>query len=90
MIDQQSPEDLLEFPCQFQFKALGVAGEDFKQKILFAVGQHAAVAQDAVHCRPSAKGNYQSVSVLLNLHSYRQLTAIYAAMRQVPGLKMLL
>jgi putative lipoic acid-binding regulatory protein len=90
MTDQHRPEDLLEFPCQYQFKALGVAGEDFKMNILHAIGQHAKVAQDAVRCRPSGKGNYQSVSVLLTLHSYQQLTDIYAEMRKVPALKMLL
>jgi len=90
MADPPKPEDLLEFPCHYQFKAVGQAGESFRQAIVAAVERHAAVSQDAVRCRPSGKGNYQAVSVLVTLHSYQQLTSIYADMRQVPGLKLLL
>ena len=84
------PENLLEFPCHFQFKALGLSGDDFQQGIFAAVGKHVAVSEDALRCRPSGKGTYQAVSVLVTLHNYEQLTSIYAEMRQVKGLKLLL
>jgi putative lipoic acid-binding regulatory protein len=90
MADKQRPEDLLEFPCQYQFKALGMAGEVFAEAILRAIRQHAAVASDSICSRPSSKGSYQSVSVLVTLHSFQQLENIYAEMRKVPELKMLL
>ncbi len=84
------PKDLLEFPCQYQFKAMGLAGDCFSQAIVAAVDKHVSVPQDAVRCRPSGKGTYQAVSVLVTLYNYEQLTAIYAEMRQVDDLKMLL
>lgn len=84
------PKDLLTFPCHFQFKAMGVAGDHFKNAIVAAVNKYAVVAQDAVKNRPSGKGTYQSVSVLVTLHTYEQLTSIYAEMRLVSGLKLLL
>jgi len=90
MTDKGNPEDLLEFPCHYQFKAVGVAGEPFKNAIVAAASQHVSVSADAVCSRPSGKGTYQSVSVMVTLHSYQQLTCIYAEMRQVEGLKMLL
>ncbi len=83
-------EDLLDFPCHYQFKAMGLAGDRFRQAIVAAVEQHVVVAEDAIKCRLSGKGRYQSVSVLATLHDYDQLTAIYAALRQVDDLKMLL
>ncbi|MBN1956611.1 MAG: DUF493 domain-containing protein [Desulfuromonadales bacterium] len=83
------PQDLLEFPCQYQFKAVGLAGERFRRAIIAAVAKYAAISQDAVLSRPSGKGTYQSVSVLVTLHSFQQLTDIYAEMRVVPDLKML-
>ncbi|WP_321390846.1 DUF493 domain-containing protein [uncultured Desulfuromusa sp.] len=82
--------DLIEFPCHYQFKAVGLAGTDFREAIIAAVDKHATVSEDAVLSRPSGKGTYQSVSILVTLHSYEQLTAIYAEMRRVNGLKMLL
>ncbi|MDA3903695.1 MAG: DUF493 domain-containing protein [Desulfuromusa sp.] len=84
------PKDLLEFPCLFQFKAMGLAGDTFKHAIVAAASKYVVVAQDAVKCRPSGKGTYQSVSVLVTLLNYEQLTSIYAEMRLVAGLKMLL
>ncbi len=83
-------KDLLDFPCDYQFKAVGLAGDSFKQAVVVAVGKHVDVSQDAVHCRPSGKGTYQSVSVLVTLYNYEQLTDIYAEIRQVKNLKMLL
>ncbi len=89
-MDKTDPQNLLEFPCHYQFKAMGIAGDYFKDAIVAAVDKHVAVPQDAVRCRPSGKGTYQAVSVLVTLYNYGQLTDIYAAMRQVDGLKMLL
>lgn len=90
MTEKGTPEDLLEFPCDYLFKALGVADEAFKQAIIAAVKQHVPVSVDSIRSRPSGKGKYQSVSILVRLYNYGQLTSVYAEMRQVEGLKMLL
>lgn len=90
MMDKQNPEDLLEFPCHYQFKSVGVTGDSFQQAVVAAIGQHVTVATDSVRSKPSGKGNYQSVSVLVTLYSYQQLTSIYAELRKIKGLKMLL
>ncbi len=90
MTNKQRPEDLLEFPCRYQFKALGAAGNTFEKAILHAISKHASVAPDAAGSRPSGKGNYQSVSVSVTLHSFQQLENIYTEIRKVSELKMLL
>ncbi|MCK4621235.1 MAG: DUF493 domain-containing protein [Desulfuromonadales bacterium] len=90
MTQKSNPEDLLAFPCHYQFKALGVAGDRFKQAIVTAVAKHVPVGTDAVRSRPSGKGTYQSVSVQVTLQNYQQLTSIYAEMHQIADLKMLL
>ncbi len=84
------PEKLIEFPCDYQFKAVGTAGTSFSSEIIAAVEKYVAVAEAAVCCRPSGKGNYQSVTVQVTLHSYEQMTDIYTEMRHVPGMKLLL
>ena len=90
MTELSGPEELLDFPCQFTFKALGVGSELFSLEIIQAVSCYAIVHQDAIQIRPSGKGDYQSVSIIVNLENYKQLTDIYAEMRNVSGLKMLL
>ena len=83
-------KDLIDFPCDYQFKAIGLAGDSFSAGIVDAAEKIVPVPAGAVKCSPSSNGRYQSVSLLLPLHNYQQLTEIYAAMRQVAGLKMLL
>ena len=83
-------KDLIDFPCHYQFKAIGVADASFRAGIIAAASKIIPVPEDAVKSCPSGKGSYQSVSILLTLHNYQQLTDIYAEMRQVDGLKMLL
>ncbi len=89
-METSDPRDLLEFPCHYQFKAMGLAGDEFKQAIVTSITNHATVTADAVKSRPSGKGTYQAVSVLVTLHNYEQLTAIYADIKLVAGLKMLI
>ena len=90
MTEQRNPEDLLDFPCHYQFKALGTAGIAFQAAVVTAIEEHVQVNRDAVKSRLSGKGNYQSVSVLVTLQGYAQLKSIYAELRQIPGLKTLL
>ena len=86
----KDPSELLEFPCHYQFKAVGVSGDDFHQKIISAVQKHVSVGSDNIKRRPSSNGNYQSITIFVTLHNYEQLTAIYQGMKTVSGLKMLL
>jgi hypothetical protein len=89
-MESNDPRNLLDFPCYYQFKAMGLSGDTFRHAIVAAAGKYVVVTEDAVKFRPSGKGTYQSVSVLVTLHNYEQLTSIYAEMRLVAGLKMLL
>lgn len=90
MDEKHNPEDLIEFPCHYQFKAVGQSGPEFEQAVIAAVKKYSDLSLDAVNVRPSSKGSYQSVSLLTTLHSYKQLTDIYAELKKVSGLKMLL
>jgi putative lipoic acid-binding regulatory protein len=85
-----NPEELLEFPCEYQFKVIGAAGDDFRHAVVTTVDSHSPVVTDAIKCRPSAQGKYQSVSILVTLHNYQQLTRIYADLKQLADVKMLL
>lgn len=87
---KQDPSQLIEFPCHYQFKAVGICGDQFHRDIVAAVEKFVQVSADNVKSRPSGNGNYQAVTVFVTLHSYDQLTAIYGAMKQISGLKMLL
>ncbi len=86
----KDPRDLLEFPCDYQFKAIGAAGERFRRDVCTVVSRHADAANEAVNWQESRHGNYQSVSLRVTLQSYEQMTLIYAELKTLDGLKMLL
>ncbi|MDH3454473.1 MAG: DUF493 domain-containing protein [Desulfuromonadales bacterium] len=87
-----SPQELIEFPCHFEFKAFGPGGEDsrFGDQVLAAVSTVVQASRQAMRTRPSSGGKYQCVSVLVTLQSRPQLEAVYAALREIDDLKYLL
>lgn len=90
MSEQSTPEDLMAFPCHYQFKAIGQGGDRFCREVIEAIELHAPVPTDAVRSQASRHGTYQSISVMLIVNNTKQLTDIYAELKKVPGLKMLL
>ncbi len=90
MTKRHDPESLIDFPCHYQFKAIGNGGETFRRDVVQAVSVHVPVSRDSVRAQPSRLGNYQSVSVVLTIHNAAQLKDIYSELNKVSGLKMLL
>ncbi|MGI9302010.1 MAG: YbeD family protein [Gammaproteobacteria bacterium] len=71
-------ERLLEFPCRFPIKAIGLADADFRDRVAAIVAGHAAdFDQQAVTVAPSRNGKYVSVTVVIEATSQAQLDAIY-------------
>ena len=85
-------EELLTFPCHFEYKAFGLADEDggFHDQVRLAVSSVVPVSRQEMRVRASSGGRYQCVSVLVTLQSRVQLEAVYTALRQIDGLKYLL
>ncbi len=74
-----SEEDtLLEFPCDFSIKAMGLATPDFDALVVEIVRRHAPdLGEGAVQCRASKEGKYLSVTVTITATSKQQLDSIY-------------
>jgi len=86
------PEELLNFPCDHVFKAFGPndGTESFVAEVRSAVAQEVPISESAITVRPSSKGAYLCVSVVVRVGTFEQLSRIYASLRQVEGLKYLL
>lgn len=85
-----APDLLLDFPCNYEFKAFGLAEDAFREAVKTAVGRIVPVSDDALKVRLSSGGRYQSVSIYVQLHNSSQLKQIYDCLRGVEGLKYLL
>ena len=74
-------ETLLEFPCRFPIKAMGLAAADFDMLVVGIVRRHAPdLKESAVQSRSSRGGKYLSVTVTIEATSKDQLDAIYQAL----------
>ncbi len=89
-MSDESPLDLLEFPCDYEFKAFGPNDAAFTVAVKEAVGRVQAVSRHALRERASRQGTYRCVTVLVRLQSRDQLEAIYRALRGIEGLRYLL
>ena len=92
MIPSDSSQELIKFPCHFEFKAFGPGGEGscFFRHVESAVDNVVNVSRQAMKTRPSSAGKYQCVSVLVSLQNRTQMEEVYAELRKIDGLKYLL
>ncbi len=71
-------ETLLEFPCQFPIKAMGLAADDFDALVVGIIRRHVPdLGEGAVKSRASSNGKYVSVTVTITAESKDQLDRIY-------------
>lgn len=82
--------ELLEWPCDYTFKAFGPNDGVFPETVYKAVCAVVPVSLDGVRTRLSREGTYVCTSVLVRLHNADQLKAIYDEIKQVTNLKFLL
>ncbi len=74
-----TPQDsIIDFPCDFPVKAMGLAGDELHATVLEIIRRHAPDTRDeAIKSRPSSGGKYLSVTVVVRATSQAQLDAIY-------------
>lgn len=78
-------ESLIEFPCHFPVKAMGLASDDFDVLIAGIVYKHVDdLSEDAVKSRASKSGKYISVTVTFEATSKAQLDKIYQELSDHP------
>ena len=69
---------LLEFPCQFPIKIMGLAGPDFDVLVVEIVRRHVTDLDDnAVRANRSREGKYVALTITVEAHSQSQLDALY-------------
>ena len=82
---------LLEFPCDFPIKIMGKREDGFAQAVLETVLRHAPdFDAAAIEMRPSAKGNYLSLTCTIRAVSREQLDALYRELSVHPLVKVVL
>ncbi len=76
--DITSDETLMEFPCEFSVKAMGLNSPGFEETVVQIVRRHcSALNEGCSRTRPSKNGKWVSVTVTMIATSKAQLDAIY-------------
>ena len=84
MADEEQPS-LLEFPCDFPLKIIGLQQPGYAQSVLAIVQKHAPDYDGAnMEMRPSSKGKYLSLTCTIRATSRMQLDGLYQALCDHP------
>lgn len=71
-------DELFNFPCDFPIKIMGRCDCELETLIVQIINRHVEdLSENAVTTRPSAKGNFISVTVIVKATSREQLDNIY-------------
>ena len=82
-------DELLEFPCFQTFKVMGVAHDDLPQHVVVCLQEHAP-GDYTPTVKPSAKGNYHSVSVSVRVTSKEHMETIYTELAKLELVRVVL
>ncbi|HEY4750948.1 MAG TPA: DUF493 domain-containing protein [Steroidobacteraceae bacterium] len=86
-----SQADALQFPTDYPIKVVGRPQDGFRARVHAIVLRHAPqLSAERVRERPSANGNFLSISYLLPAESAAQVEALVAELRACDGVVMLL
>ncbi len=84
-------ETLLEFPCAFPLKIMGLADQPLAQTVLEVILRHAPDFDGAtMEMRASSTGKYLSLTCTVNATSKPQLDALYRELSGHPMVKAVL
>lgn len=75
-------DELLEFPCNFAFKVMGVADPKLVEDVLSVIQKHAP-GDYSPKIKPSSKGNYQSLSIPVIVNDKAHIEAIYTELNKL-------
>ena len=86
------PEDsLLEFPCDFPLKIMGLSEPDFADQVVEVILRHAPDFEPAsIEVRASSAGKYVSLTATIRAGSRAQLDALYQDLTSHPAVKVVL
>ncbi|MFS2223602.1 DUF493 family protein YbeD [Pantoea sp. B65] len=82
-------KELLEFPCTFPFKVMGLAQAELVDQVVEVVQRHAP-GDYTPEVKPSSKGNYHSVSITITATHIEQIETLYEELGNIEIVRMVL
>ena len=86
-----SDQKLLQFPCRYPIKVMIRATPNLRQQLDAIVTRHAgALAACDISERASRHQNYCAVTYMIEARDESQIAALFAELRDIPGVVMIL
>ena len=80
-------ESTHQFPCEYVFKAIGHASDEFVARVVAAVRVALALDNDPpFRVRAAASGRHLAVTLTPEVRSGEQVLAVYSRIRETAGL----
>jgi putative lipoic acid-binding regulatory protein len=83
-------EKLMDFPCSYTIKVLGLASDEFTVLVVEVVSRHAPESVGEPDVRASSKGSFTSVNLTFTVGEPAQLYAIHEELNQSSMVRMIL
>lgn len=81
----------IEFPCDYPIKIMGEAVDGFEAEVLKVVRRHVpGFSDERVTRRPSAKGNYLALTVVIEATGLQQLEQLFSDLKSLTAVKLVL
>ncbi|CNG97100.1 proposed lipoate regulatory protein YbeD [Yersinia aldovae] len=81
--------ELLEFPCSFTYKVMGIAEPQLVDQVVEVVQRHAP-GDYTPQVKPSSKGNFHSVSITITAIHIDQVETLYKELAELELVRMVL
>lgn len=80
-MDIEERDALIDFPCDFDIKAMGLTSPEFDATVVAIVSEHLDNIKDAaIKTKQSSGGKYTSLTITVYVKSQVQLDTIYRAL----------
>ena len=91
MLAAMTTPELLTFPCAYPIKVMMRAGAEPRAHVDAVFSRHAgaAVAAEATE-RSSAQGNFRAVTYTIQARDAQQIAELFADIKDIPGVLMVL
>lgn len=88
-VEQKPPK--IEFPCAYSIRIMGEGHDEFVDTVFDIMIEHAPeIERDKVKTRPSSKGTFISVHIVIQATGEEQLTAIHTSLKSYSSVKMVI
>lgn len=88
-IDKEAPK--IEFPCAYPVKVIGQVSERFVEDVIIVMERHAGeIPRNQIKHQASRKGNYLAITLMIQATGEPQLADIFADLKKVHGVKVVL